>query len=52
MTSPSRTAVMLDAADLADPQRGSALTRAAHRLGGTADDLDAAAALWRDGDLS
>ncbi len=41
-----------DAADHADPQRGSALTRAAHRLGGTADDLDAAAALWRDGDLS
>jgi len=36
-----------DAADLADTDRGSALTRAAHRLTRTAEDLEACASEWR-----
>lgn len=38
-----------DAADAASPARGSALTQAAKRLNGTAEDLDTAASQWRQG---
>lgn len=44
--------VHADAADLADEARGTALTTSARRLLHTAEDLEAAAAAWREGTLA